>query len=201
ICPNMSKADGIIVGCHALIRLGFTLCGPDGIDYLWGSDLDDNMEICKSTPFPAPGAVPSSSEGEGETSEEVSAQLEDWSRKAQQKTNTPPPKKKKKGRQKPKFRGRAKVVEAVETIEVSSETDEAASADEVVPADEEPVLMTGDVDGGEDDASSKEICFACSSAKDQFVLFESASKVRLKVDLGSSHPPKGKKGQGKAYLF
>ncbi|MCP4118915.1 MAG: hypothetical protein GY737_26670 [Desulfobacteraceae bacterium] len=62
ICPGMAAADGIIVGCHSLRRLGFSLCGPDGIDYLSNSDSDDNLELDRLTSFPAPKDMPSQGE-------------------------------------------------------------------------------------------------------------------------------------------
>ncbi|MCP4118620.1 MAG: hypothetical protein GY737_25155 [Desulfobacteraceae bacterium] len=66
ICPGMAANDGIIVGCHSLRRLGFSLCGPDGIDYLMNSDTADNLRIEQSSSIPAPEKMPSL----GEESEE-----------------------------------------------------------------------------------------------------------------------------------
>ncbi|MCP4119577.1 MAG: hypothetical protein GY737_30085, partial [Desulfobacteraceae bacterium] len=66
ICPGMAASDGIIVGCHSLRRLGFSLYGPDGIDYLFNSDVADNLRIEQSSSFPAPKEMPF----QGEESEE-----------------------------------------------------------------------------------------------------------------------------------
>ncbi|MCP4058998.1 MAG: hypothetical protein GY738_17140 [Pseudoalteromonas sp.] len=66
ICPGMAASDGIIIGCHSLRRLGFSLCGPDGIDYLLNSDVADNLRIEQSSSFLAPKEMPS----QGEESEE-----------------------------------------------------------------------------------------------------------------------------------
>ncbi|MCP4117695.1 MAG: hypothetical protein GY737_20310, partial [Desulfobacteraceae bacterium] len=69
ICPFMSKADGVIIGCHALRRLGFSLLGPDGIDYLGKADTRDNttiqLENHNSLHHPTPRVASFSNGGEG----------------------------------------------------------------------------------------------------------------------------------------
>ncbi|MCP4065188.1 MAG: hypothetical protein GY740_18330, partial [Gammaproteobacteria bacterium] len=69
ICPFMSKADGVIIGCHALRRLGFSLLGPDGVDYLGKADTRDNTAIQwehhNSLHHQTPRAASSSNGGEG----------------------------------------------------------------------------------------------------------------------------------------
>ncbi|MCP4055018.1 MAG: hypothetical protein GY739_18645, partial [Mesoflavibacter sp.] len=47
-------------------RLGFSLCGPDGIDYLSTRDSDDDLRLQQSISVPAPEEMPS----QGEESEE-----------------------------------------------------------------------------------------------------------------------------------
>ncbi|MCP4116721.1 MAG: hypothetical protein GY737_15175, partial [Desulfobacteraceae bacterium] len=80
ICPGMAASNGIIVGCHSLWRLGFSLCRPDGIDYLSTSDSADNLELNKLTSFPAPKGMPFQGE---EREEEASVQIQPTGRDSQ----------------------------------------------------------------------------------------------------------------------
>ncbi len=58
ICPGMAATDGVLIGCHSLRHLEFSLCGPDGIDYLHGSDSKDNLEFSQETSVSAPRTMP-----------------------------------------------------------------------------------------------------------------------------------------------
>ncbi|MCP4052338.1 MAG: hypothetical protein GY739_04580, partial [Mesoflavibacter sp.] len=179
ICPNMSKADGVIVGCHSLKRLGFTMFGPDGVDYLGSSDWDDNAELSSVPTVSAPRATPLLRGGEGKevaTESQESGSHDPLSPKASEATDDARPV----GKEAPRA-SKAK-------RKAKKRRDETATS--------EMAVEMAVVDG-------KGSCFSCSSVRNQFVSFENASALSFKADLS---PPDwaslfSSRQDGTAYLF
>ncbi|MCP4061568.1 MAG: hypothetical protein GY738_30735, partial [Pseudoalteromonas sp.] len=188
ICPGMAATDGVIVGCHSLRRLGFSLCGPDGVDYLMQSDTADNLRIEQSSSIPAPEEMPSvGEEGEesasgdtrpnGRVSEENTqpnmqpngCNLPSKSSQGEQEVTQAPSSEVGGARQKKKPRKKPKKKKGKGRLPAEGEGSKADSQD----VGEEATYVGGNEQ--EKNVVQQTSCFKCSVVSEQFVVPETSS--------------------------